>query len=152
MPGTLIKAVLKKMMEDNTDAGPVAEGHLDGATVRLIQEEFTESADLAWGDLVEADFSGYAASSAIVWTDGLLDNETELYKVQGDAKVFNCTGATLNTIYGAAIVTDDGTPLLVKVEHFDAPIEVPNGGSLTILPTVSLAVEDQADSSMLVAS
>lgn len=146
------RAILKKVMEDMVDAGPVAAGILDGATVRLIKEDFTPDAELALGDVTLADFTGYATSTAIVWASAALDSDTGLYRVNGDAKIFSCSGATLNNIFGVALATGEGTPRLILSEKFTAPVALPNGGSLVILPTIALGPDDANDSSMLIAS
>jgi hypothetical protein len=106
-----------------------------GAIVHLFKNNFTPSPASVLADYMEADFSGYAASAAIVWNPAaFLPDGTAV--VTGDAKVFGTTSPAtiLNTVYGWYATNAGGTVLLFG-RRFDNPIAL-NGPfqDIVVLP------------------
>lgn len=99
---------------------------LNGAIVKLIQADIALSADMIIADLdaIEADFSGYAASSAITWGTPALDEDNNPRTV-GSAKNFTTADPTTvgNSIYGYYVTSGDGLTLLYA-EKFASPISM----------------------------
>lgn len=107
----------------------------NGAKIHLFQNDYQPSGATGLTDLTEADFTGYAASSAVTWgSAGYLPNGTAV--IVGDAKQFK-TGSpatVLNTVYGWYATDGAGTTLLFA-RRFDTPV-VLNGPNqlLDVLP------------------
>jgi hypothetical protein len=115
----------------------IAAGNLwDGAKVHLFKNNVTPSPGMLIGDLTEADFDGYAASSAIVWgTPGFLPDGTAA--VVGTQKTFTvgASPVVLNTVYGYYVTDGAGTGLLFA-RKFDAAVVLSAGGQfIVVLPT-----------------
>ncbi len=94
----------------------------DGAVLHLFKNDYQPSANTLLADLIAADFTGYAPSSAVVWhAAGFLPDGTAV--ITGDLKVFQ-TGSPatiLNTVYGWYATDTGGTDLLIA-RRFDTPI------------------------------
>lgn len=115
----------------------VATGNLfDGAKVHLYKNDYTPSRLTAVGDLVTADFTGYAASAAIVWgAPGI--GPDGFPGVVGDRKQFigGSTFTVPNTIHGYYITDSAGTTLL-WVERFASPVIIAaTGQTCYVVPT-----------------
>lgn len=105
----------------------------NGAKVHLFKTNVTPSPGMALGDLVEADFTGYAASAAITWAPaGFLPDGTAA--VAGDAKTFavGATPTVLNTIYGWYVTDGAGTTLLFA-RKLDAAVVLSAAGQFLIV-------------------
>lgn len=107
----------------------------NGGKIHLFKNNFTPSPTMAIGDLTEADFTGYAASSAVTWAAAAyLPDGTAV--VVGDSKTFQ-VGATptiLNTVYGWYLTDAAGTTLIFA-RRFDTPVVLSAAHQiLTILP------------------
>lgn len=110
---------------------------LDGAILKLFKADYTPGPATVLGDLtaIEADFTGYAASAAVVWGPVFTDAANTAFTV-GDVKTFASTGsAVTNTIYG---YWAQGAGGLMYAERFDAPIPVLGvGDGVVLLPRFS---------------
>lgn len=94
----------------------------NGAIVHLYKTLIAITPNLVIGDLDEADFTNYAASSAVVWGAAHYD-PLGTPVVAGDAKAFN-TGVAptvFNTIYGYYLTDGAGTKLIFA-RQFDNPV------------------------------
>lgn len=122
--------------EDILNALVAALAPWNGGKLHLFKTNVTPSPAMVIGDLVEADFTGYAASTAVVWgAAAFLPDGTAV--VVGDAKTFE-TGSpstVLNTIYGWYFTDSAGTTLLFA-RKLDNPIALSGPSQIiTILPT-----------------
>lgn len=112
-------------------------GSLNGAKVHLYKNDYTPGPGSRLTDLIEADFTGYAASAALVWGSTFTD---ELHNaVAAAASVqFNDTGeAVTNTVYGY-YVTDGAGAVLLYAERFDSPVPMTGPAqAIVVLPEFS---------------
>lgn len=96
--------------------------------VKLIKADFTQAAALVYTDLTFADFSGYAdwaptnGATSITSGVGISDGGTHDFVHDG--------GGTANTIYGAALVTEEAGPVnnLIATIKFDTPAAMASNG------------------------
>ena len=108
----------------------------NGAKLHLFKNNFVPAPQNDIAAFTEADFTGYAASSAITWSAaGYLPDGTAV--VDGDAKTFQ-VGATptiLNTIYGW-YMTDGAGTVLIMARKFDNPVVLSAAGQrIIVLPS-----------------
>jgi hypothetical protein len=108
-----------------------------GAVLHLYKTSIALGPTTAVGDFVEADFSGYAASSTIVWgTPFYQPNGVPV--VNGDMKTFvvDDPATILNTVYGWYCTNAAGTVYLFG-RPFDAPVILTAPGQgLNVVPTI----------------
>jgi hypothetical protein len=79
------------------------------------------------GDLVEADFTGYAAHDPVVWSAAFLAPNGDAVTLSS-SHVFAATGSTIqNTIYGAYL-TSAAAAALLAVFPFDQPAAMTQAG------------------------
>lgn len=98
-------------------------GILNGALLKLFKNDVIPNVGTILADLVEADFTGYAASAAITWSVPVLGDDG-LYRVIGDNKSF-IAGSPLtvpNTIYGYYVTNGAGTVLLFAERYANSKI------------------------------
>lgn len=108
-------------------------GYLDGLVVRLFQNDITLTPAAGWGDLVEATFSGYAASSAVVWGSSYVDALGRVHTTAA-SKQFTASGSTVaNVCYGYAVTTSGGSPALKWAVKFPAPVAFAATGNAVIV-------------------
>jgi len=99
--------------------------------VHLMQNDIALSSNTVVGDFVEADFGGYAAktaaAAAAVFTDPLTGGTIIRIPDPSGGWAFVSTGTppanTPQTIYGAYVVSNDGTKLLGAAK-FATPINI----------------------------
>jgi len=105
----------------------------DGSKVHLFKTNVNPSPNMVIADLVEADFTGYAASSAIVWgTPGYLPDGTAAVVGGGKTFTVGSTPSILNTIYGY-YVTDSAGTVLLFARKFDAAVVLSAAGQFVIV-------------------
>lgn len=99
-----------------------------GSLTRLFQNDYTPSALSVIGDLVEADFPGYAAAGPQTDWATLVDADTGLHGV-GNTDLANFTatsGAGLpQAIYGWYVTADGGA--LLSAIRFPTPVVINDG-------------------------
>ena len=114
-----------------------AKGLLDGAIVHLFQVDITPTRDTTLTELTdaEADFTGYAASAAVVWGDPYYAESGQPY-VPGDLKTFTVGAGpvTPNVIYGYYVTNDGATELLWSERYASPKSMVTTGQALQQLP------------------
>lgn len=123
-----------------TDGTLTGAGPLDGAKVGLYTNEITLNKDLVYADLEQPTFTGYAASTAVVWGDSYVTQDDRVL-LTGDAKKFECTGGTpSDTVRGYFLYTGTApNEVLLMAEEFENPVfisEVSNG--VTVVPVVTM--------------
>src|SRR5882672_5631393 len=108
-------------------------GLLNGAKVRLFQNDYIPNVGSAIADFTAATYDGYATSAAITWGTPFTDPVNGPV-VLGDLKNFISTGpfTTPNTIYGYYVVDGAGTALLYG-KRFATPSNI--GGAGQNVPT-----------------
>jgi hypothetical protein len=118
---------------DLTTSGDFS-GPLVGLKVALVAADFTPSAVLAWADLTEATFSGYAESAALTWGAAVLQPDGTWTTTAAEVR-FTMTATTVtNTIYGLAVFqTVSSVKTLAWTEKFASPIPIANIGNAVIL-------------------
>lgn len=100
---------------------------LDLGTLHLFQNDITPTPLTVIGDLVEADFDGYAAVAITAFEAPFLDPQN-LATVYGILAMFQATGATTpNQIFGAYFV--DVNTDLAFVYRFPQPIQIAAAGN-----------------------
>jgi hypothetical protein len=121
-----------------TAPGPPA-GHYAGAVIGLYKAPVTPQPRMDVDDLQEADYTGYARSSAIVWSPIGQDSQDRAIVIS-DQKLFKPTGTAItNTIYGYFLILPAG-PLL-EVVPFENPRVLDESGDL--LPISHTVVQPQ---------
>ncbi len=128
IPYTEWLAILTALVATGTPGGA-----WNGALVHLYKNNFTPVAAMLLGSFTECDFTGYAASSAVVWnTPGFLPSGAAV--VTGDNKQFvvGTTPTVLNTVYGYYLTDGAGTTLLFA-RLFNAPIVLSAAGQIVDL-------------------
>ena len=107
-----------------------------GAKVHLYKSAMGLTPLTVLADFDEADFDGYAPSSAVaVWTTGYAPNG--LATAVGEQKIFASTGpfVNANTIYGYYVTDGAGTAYLWG-RQFTTPIAVSAEGQLlSVIPS-----------------
>ncbi len=103
----------------------------------LYKNDLIPTEYAAVGDFVEADFTSYAASSAIVW-GASIPAPAGGYQCVGDVKQWAPTDSvTPNTIFGV-FVTDVGGTVLRYAERFETPVPMASvADSLAYVPVFS---------------
>jgi len=102
------------------DATPEA---ISPLKLRLFQSDTTPDPTTEWGDLVEADFTGYAAqdlpdAACAGEIQGPALNEDGEWHMVVDQKIFGATGSTTtNLVYGFAIT--DASDNLLWIRRFE---------------------------------
>lgn len=117
------------------------DNYLDGAKVMLFKNDIVPTKATVLGDLVAADFSGYAISSAVVWGTPFIDANGNA-TVQAASVQFTQTADTVsNTVHGWGLVGDPGgTPFLAAVERFATPVAMLEAADgLVVDPTFQLS-------------
>lgn len=102
-------------------------GGLKGSWLGLVREAFTPTVDTVLGDLVEANFQGYARSHQTAnWSQVVAQDGKSLE--QGLPVLWAMTGDdSPNTIFGHFLVGNDSITLLAS-EVFNAEIPLANTG------------------------
>ena len=109
----------------------VVAGDLDGALVALWKNNITPSRNSTLADLGEADYTGYAASAAVVWGAPFLNANGD-GQVVGGNKQFQPTGTTTTCeVYGYWLEPTAGSTTPVLAVKFSSP--VPMTGPLSAL-------------------
>lgn len=110
------------------------DGFLDACKVHLFKNNINLSPSNVVGDFEEANFTGYAVSSVIVW-GAPYTAANQFAEVQGGTKQFNATGDTVgNTVYGYYVTDTAGTGLKYA-ERFDEGIPMTEAGrSIVVNP------------------
>lgn len=105
-----------------------------GAVLHLSTTNFTPGKNTILADFTEATFTGYAASSAIVWGASHLDVNDNAVSV-GSAKTFLQTGDTVtNIVFTWFVTTALGAYLMGGA--FDTPLNFAEAGDgVTVIPT-----------------
>lgn len=138
LPSAAKKTMLDALKVDNTTDG---DGPLFGATVMLFSNDAVIGPATVKADLTEADFTGYARSTAITWGETFVDSSDDAVSV-GDTKQFHCDdGVTPNTIYGYAVI-DAGDTNLLYAEKFANSVGV-NGADDAVIVTPRFVLGDQ---------
>lgn len=111
----------------------------DGAIMKLIKANISlqGSTTLAALDAIECDFSGYAASSTIVWGTPFFQ-PSGVPVVVGDAKLFTTADPApdLNSVYGWYLTNAGGTALLAA-RLFDSPVILSGPGQgFEVIPSI----------------
>lgn len=130
-------------LKDQLDALIAEDGLLDGATVHLFTNNVVPAVDTVVGDLEEAAFTGYSASTAVVW--GAVYNIPNGKAVQGDRKQFTASAAPGSevTVYGYYLMSGAGSPTYLGAELFDTPVVIAaSGDAVGVVP--SFSVKNQA--------
>lgn len=110
--------------------------------VRLFQNNFTPSPNMVVGDLVECTFTGYAASTVIVWNP-VGDDDTGNALVIGDQKLFAATGSAIGNMAFGYYVTDAAGTVVYWAERFATPKSFDSAGDqLAVVPTFDLANQE----------
>lgn len=128
IPPSAIRAIL--------DAIAAATQPLNGAVVRLFKNNLIPDQTTVLADYEEADFTGYAESSAVVWESAFTDILGQGH-VLGDLKTFAQTAVTVTcTVYGWYLV--NGTTLLAG-NRFDVaqPMNA-IGNAVNVVPSFEL--------------
>lgn len=110
------------------------DGTFEEVVIRLFKNNFTPNPDQVLGDLEEADFTGYAASSAVTWGT-VFTNSDGFAEVIGSTKQFTATGsAVTNVVYGY-YATNAAGDTLYWAERFSTPREMDEGAdAIPIVP------------------
>lgn len=115
------------------------DGVLDTAVVALYQNDVIPTSKFVWDDLAEADYTGYARSSAIAWGTVKQSSQTMLPVLPADKKNFGCTGGDAQTVAGYAIILPSTPPVLLAIQPFEEPETMEPGGLLEIVPRMAFS-------------
>ena len=109
-------------------------GTWHGAIAHLYQNNFTPTPGMTLASLTEADYTGYAASSALTWgTPGFLPAGPAVVTANLVSFVSGATPTLFNTVYGYYI-TDSPATVLHFARLFQAPIII--SGPLQIIDVI----------------
>jgi hypothetical protein len=138
MPLTVVRPATLEQLNDQLTSG----GTIDGCKMHLYDVNFAWSPDTTLGSIHEAGFTGYAASSLIIWGTAFL-NSGGLPEVVGDVKTFTCTGiASTGIVYGYYLTSTAAG--LIGGEPFATPFTMSSTGAaipiVTRFPLSSLPV------------
>lgn len=106
---------------------------LNAAKVMLFKVQITPDATMQLDDLTECAFAGYSSSAVVVWKTPLI-GPGSFVMVEADSLEFICTGASDETVFGAALVcAADGSPTspldtVLAIEAFDNPRPISRAG------------------------
>lgn len=136
IPDAVKRAILNRIKA--VAPGTSDNGLLYQSTCHLYQNDLTPERATPLDQFEEADFSGYAAGSAMTWQNSLTDPDG-VSDIVGNVQQYVATGSGVtNTIYGAYIVAADGTTLLCSA-RFPAPIQVNAAGlGVSLVPQFAL--------------
>lgn len=132
-PVVLTRDLQREALDEITDIGNL----LDAAILALFQNDVALGDTTVLADLALADFTGYAASAAIVWGPAFLAPGNRP-TVAGDMKSFVVGTPVLlsNIVYGWAILNAGGTVLLAA-RKFDTPIPMTTAfQSIDVVPAI----------------
>lgn len=117
-----------------------ASAPFNGAIVHLYMNNVSPVKNQGVTQFTEATFTGYAASSALVFGTVLVD-VNGVAVLQGGQKEFVASGSTIgNNIYGAYVTDSTGATLLDAWRFADAPLVIANSGD-GVLVTYLLSLE-----------
>ncbi len=113
-------------------------GEFETVTVHLYKNDYTPSIGTVIGDLIEADFDGYAASSAVTW-GAVVQSSDGTPLVIGDTKTAVATGSTTpNTVYGYYYTDSGGN--LKGAAKFDEPVQIVDVDDfVSVVPVLNLS-------------
>lgn len=138
---TAVKAFLLRVLAMlKLSAATAVDGTLTDAVVMLYTNGVGPDINSTFASLTEATFDGYARSSVVVWGTPYTSETTGFPVMQGDAKIFACTGDTVTeTVKGVAILSADVPPILLALKTLDTQWQPSSGEQITILPRVSFS-------------
>jgi hypothetical protein len=140
MPGILGSGPVnvRSFQLDALDALKAVGNPLEAPTLMLVKNNFgSPSKDTVIGDLEECDFTGYAAEAALVFGDAHTDTDGKAV-IKAPSVTFTCTGsATINEVYGWALVNAAKTALYVAQSFSQAFVMGTAGQGLTVQPVVT---------------
>lgn len=105
------------------DAAGAMGGPLNGNLVMLIKEDFDPSRELLLADVVEADFNGYARSTAVVWDPAYIGADEQVHLTAPGKPFLATDGVIPNTIFGWALLDSGGT-IITAAFRYDNPIAI----------------------------
>lgn len=109
-------------------------GEIVGAVAHLFENDYAPNIDTVIGDFVEATFTGYVASSAIVWSEPFR-NALGQAQVVGDTKVFELDALPGTIIYGYYLTVGGAYR---GAERFPEPVPLAVvGNPVVLVPTYS---------------
>lgn len=115
----------KRILVDLLTAMVAASAPLENVTVHLVKDTFIPTPNTLPAELAthEADYTGYAASTAVDWLTPYIDGDGSGV-VRAESVEFQPTGtATANTIYSYWLQTGTGgTAKLVGFKLLDEPV------------------------------
>lgn len=116
----------------NLNALIAAAAPLDGAKVHLFKNDVVPARGMVLALFTEADFTGYAASSAVVWSAAAIDASGQP-TTMGGGKTFTvgAVPTVTNSIFGVFVTNTAGTVLLYA-ERFAAPVGMTNPNQVLI--------------------
>jgi len=124
------------ILEHATGSDTTAFNPLEDAVLVLFKEVVPAQLDLGWGDVSasECDFSGYGRHVIEGWS-GPYTGQGGYSLVRNGAATFELDAEdTINTVYGAGLLSDDSITLLA-VELFNSPISLGEvGQGFSMLP------------------
>lgn len=111
---------------------------LDGALIRLFQNDYEPGSSTVLADLTVATFTGYAEVDSTTWGGAFQNADGDAQVIPPVIATFTATGSTIgNTVYGFYVVDAAGTALL-WAERFDAPVGFnSNGDTYSFVPRLS---------------
>lgn len=104
-----------------------AGGPLNANKLHLYKNNITPSRNTVLADLIEADFDGYAAIAALVWSAPFLDVDGTALVMGADAAFIATGGTTPNTVFGWYL-TNAGSTVLIGVFAFNTPVGIAGAG------------------------
>lgn len=119
LPSVVLEDLLEALVDDSAP--------FDGCVVALLKEPPPLEPETVWADLTEADFSGYARSSALTFGSPYTDAETGVPVVSAPMVEFLSTTASPfvpNQIYGHALIVPGSPPTLRSIVAYDAPVAI----------------------------
>jgi len=109
-------------------------GEIVGALAHLFDNDVEPNVDSVIGDFVEATFTGYVASAAIVWSEPFRNQLSQAQTV-GDTKTFELDALPGAIIYGYYLTVGGA---FRGAERFPEPVALATvGNAVVLVPTYS---------------
>lgn len=135
----MLKQPVAQLLAQLDDITTAMTGAWDGAKMILFVNDYEPATDMVIGDLTEATFTGYAASSAIVWADPFVDDDGNAVLVGGSKEFKGGGDDPPQTVYGYAVV-DAAKANIFWAERLPNPVVMDSANkAVVILPKMTKA-------------
>lgn len=137
-----VLAAILRMLNSFKGVGALGvDGLLTGSKVMLFTNNITPTPGAVLADLTEATYTGYARSAALTWGTPFVSNLTGKHVMQSGMLTFaGGVNAGGEAVRGYALISGEGTPVLLALKRLEGSGWTPApGSSLVLLPRVAVS-------------